>query len=292
LYNNQITEIKGLDQLIHLQVLSLSNNQITEIKGLDQLIRLQVLYLYNNQITEIKGLDQLIHLQELYLYNNQITEIPLTILHNINLTHINHDDHVIINDIIGRFVNRNKIKTQKLHIYNDSQNVHDSTINKSISKSIYTIMNNSCNISFDEILNDAILTEQTKQQLIEYCNLNDVHSTLNVTFKEVFNSVFHIIKHHQYANEIKSILNEEMQNSLCKCFTGRLSRLVNCLNGFDDRVNINISSNDEIANIIVMILNKYPNESIEIKQNICTKELSERGYDQNTINEWILYIVE
>ena len=39
----------------------------------------------------------------------------------------------------------------------------------------------------------------------------------------------------------------------CKCFTGRISRLVNCLNGFTDLVNINIEDNQQIGNIIVII---------------------------------------
>ncbi len=54
---NQITEIKGLDNLVNLRVLYLNSNKITEIKGLDNLVNLRVLYLNSNKITEIKGLD-------------------------------------------------------------------------------------------------------------------------------------------------------------------------------------------------------------------------------------------
>ena len=32
--------------------------------------------------------------------------------------------------------------------------------------------------------------------------------------------------------EIYQVLNTEIKDSECKCFTGRISRLVNCLNGF------------------------------------------------------------
>ena len=47
-----------------------------------------------------------------------------------------------------------------------------------------------------------------------------------------------------------------MNDSVCKCFTGRMSRLINCLNGFDDLVEIKISDKEQIGNIIVTIRNK------------------------------------
>ena len=85
-----------------------------------------------------------------------------------------------------------------------------------------------------------------------------------------------------------SILNEEMKDSLCKCFTGRLSRLVNCLNGFDDRIKVRMSESNEISNIIILIRNRYPD--IEDQKREITKELLERGYDNSTIIEWLSYL--
>ena len=79
-----------------------------------------------------------------------------------------------------------------------------------------------------------------------------------------------------------------MNDSVCKCFTGRLSRLVNCLNGFDERVNIRIDDKSQIANIIIMIKSKYDDiEQIRIESE---KELRERGYDEETIKVWISFI--
>ena len=90
LSDNEITEIKGLEQLTQLQKLYLSCNKITEIKGLEQLTQLQKLNLYHNNITEIKGLEQLTQLQELDLSHNQITEIKgleqLTQLQELDLS--------------------------------------------------------------------------------------------------------------------------------------------------------------------------------------------------------------
>ena len=51
----------------------MSNNNITEIKGLDNLVNLNRLYLNCNQINEIKGLDNLTKLYYLKLDNKEIT---------------------------------------------------------------------------------------------------------------------------------------------------------------------------------------------------------------------------
>ena len=82
-----------------------------------------------------------------------------------------------------------------------------------------------------------------------------------------------------------------MNDSICKCFTGRISRLINCLNGYDSRINITISQNDEISNIIILTKTKYPNNVIKQKEE-SQKELFERGFDQNTIEEWLFYLDE
>ena len=291
LSDNMITEIKGLDNLVNLQELILSDNMITEIKNIDNLVNLQELYLYNNNITEIKNINNLVNLQILDLRYNKITEIPLTILNNINLIDFSHDIEVV-NPIITRFLNRNIIKANKIAIYNDSQNVHNSDINKSISQSIYAILNSVDNNIFymNDIIADPILTSQTKESLVEYSACNDVHSTLNVTFAEVLHSVWCIIQKHADSIEIKRILNAEMSESICKCFTGRLSRLINTLNGFDDRVCIMISNNDAIGNIIVMTIAKNKDKNIIEQKEICKLELLSRGYTKDIIDEWIEYI--
>ena len=291
LYMNKITEIKNINNLSNLRELNLSMNEITEIKSLDNKYNLRELNLSGNHITEIKGLDNLVNLQKLILSANRITEIPLTILNNINLIYFYHNIH-IVNPIITRFFNRNTIKANKIAIYNDNQNVHNSDINKSISQSIYAILNSVDNNNFymNDILSDPILTTETKESLVEYSACNDVHSTLNVTFSEVLQSVWCIIQKHADSIEIKRILNAEMSESICKCFTGRLSRLINTLNGFDNRVCIMISNNDAIGNIIVITIAKNKDKNIIEQKEICKLELLARGYELDIIDEWIDYI--
>ena len=60
--------------------------------------------------------------------------------------------------------------------------------------------------------------------------------------------MFSLILYNAHSDEIFDVMNIEMNDSLCKCFTGRISRLVNCLNGFDDNIKINISDNEQTYN--------------------------------------------
>jgi hypothetical protein len=88
-------------------------------------------------------------------------------------------------------------------------------------------------------------------------------------------------------------MNTEMQDGLCICFTGRLSRLVNCLNGFYDDIEIKIHDNQQIGNIIMLIRNKLETEegiNIKLWKSEVKKELIEREYKTEEIEEWLEFI--
>jgi Leucine-rich repeat (LRR) protein len=289
LYNNQISKIECLNQLTNLRELYLYSNQIHKIECLNQLTNLQVLNLSYNKISRIENLDRLSNLRELWLYDNPIDCVPVSIMRLIHLTslYVEHE----INPIIGRFLARNQIKIKKT-IYQDGQNVHDSEINRSITDSLYRLMETKNVMSeemvMQEIIGDHILTDPVKVALVEYIKIQDVHSQLNVTFLEALRYVWTTVRQHKEADEIKRVMDQEMKDSICRCFTGRLSRLVNCLNGFDDRVVVKISDQQELANLIISIRQKT--DSLEEQQQMVQKEMSDRGYDEQTIREWLGYL--
>ena len=90
--------------------------------------------------------------------------------------------------------------------------------------------------------------------------------------------------------EIQKRMNEEMQDSECKCFTGRISRLVNCLSGYSDKVCIQISETEEIGNIISVIMNKREMKTVETLKDEVSVALKERGYADEKIAEWLEYV--
>jgi hypothetical protein len=145
----------------------------------------------------------------------------------------------------------------------------------------------------DIIINNNFISNKTKTILFEYINCQDIHSMLNITFAELLINILSFIDQHQEKIEIYKILEQEMNDALCKCFTGRMSRLINCLNGFDDNIIVHISDNEQICNIIILIKDKLISEnnySIPLHKEIVIKELYNRGYDKDIVDEWIEYI--
>jgi hypothetical protein len=128
---------------------------------------------------------------------------------------------------------------------------------------------------------------------MEYLEDTSIHTILNITFGELLLHVFNRIQINEHKDEIKRILNVEMHESVCKCFTGRISRLINCLNGFDELVNIKIAENEQISQIISVVQNKLIKEgnySVELHREQVINSLKELDYENYIINEWVNYI--
>ncbi len=136
------------------------------------------------------------------------------------------------------------------------------------------------------------LTQKTKEILSEYMDCDEIHSMLNITFKELFIAL--VIEMEKLSPdlqiEIKKRINEEMLDSECKCFTGRISRLVNCLNGYSEKIVIHISEKEEINNIISNIISKRGIKTIDMLKAEVIEALTERRYSTEIINEYIEYI--
>lgn len=204
---------------------------------------------------------------------------------------------------LARFINRiGQNYIADINVYADAQNVHNSGIQQYVKDSIYRLTTQvgipkfNIDILNTMILSDNILSENSKTQLIEYCSDDTVYSLLLLTFCEVLWYILHTINNNfniSDQNEIKQILNQELIDSECKCFTGRINRIINCLNGFCPLVQINISNSEQIGNIIILERRKL--ESIgsysaeQLKLNV-KHALLDRGYDTTIITQWLEYI--
>ncbi len=72
-----------------------------------------------------------------------------------------------------------------------------------------------------------------------------------------------------------------------------MSRLINCLNGFDDLVRIRISDTEQIGQIIGQVkerLNAAKEYTVEKHKKMAKEELEVREYSQEVIAEWIAFI--
>jgi Leucine-rich repeat (LRR) protein len=251
-------EIGNLTKLTKLIV---ANNKLIAIpKEISKLTNLTYLSISVNNLTTLPlEICNLIQLTDLDIYHNKLTILPLEIIQLSNLQRFYYTGNMIenlLNPIIQRFIQRfNKI--DRYTIYNDTQNIHSSSIQQSIKDSIFNLMKNYNSEYVLSYLDNNILTEETKKALIEYSNCTDVHTIMNINFEELLKAVFIEIDNFNTVDQdnILKIMNQEMVDSICKCFTGRLSRIINCLSGFSDKVSIKISNNEEISNIIITLKN-------------------------------------
>jgi len=292
---NQITQIPNTLPN-SLQIFHCYSNKITQIPNTLP-NSLQIFWCCNNQITQIP--DTLPNsLQIFYCFGNEITQIPISIIQLRNLQEFNCEYNAFeyIPPVVVRFLNDTHNITT-INVYNNTESVHNHNIQESIRKSIYNILqdkyNDNYQLTINQILDDTTLDETSKSALVKYSNTTDTHSVLNITFKDLLIPIWQRIQKHENSIEIKKILNVEIKDGLCMCFTGRISRLVNCLNGFYSDVVINIGTNEQIGNIVIMVGNKLKtdgNYTDELHRQLVRKQLEEMNYEEEVINDWLDFI--
>jgi hypothetical protein len=288
-YTNKLINLNGIQNLVNLKHLNCSNNKLTNLNDIKNLVNLEILYCTGNNLTTLNNIQNLVNLQVLDCTNNNLTN--LNDIQNLrNLRYVKYYSNAIehIPPNITRMLNQ--IKNGQ-NIYGDSQNVHNHHIQESIRQSIFNILQTKPTITNlnQLIINDPILTEQTKRLLFEYSTCKDVHLSLNITFEELLLYVFDRIEQNADKDEIKRVLNIEMDESVCKCFTGRISRLVNCLNGFDPFICINISESEQISQIIIKIRNELDRTnsySTNMHKQLVEERLKELKYSNDVIDLW------
>jgi hypothetical protein len=273
-----------------LQTLNISCNQLTALLDgiFTHLYNLKTLDISNNSLTALSDdlFASLGNLQDLYMSNNKLTTLPSSILDCRRLEMFIYAGNEITLDIrIQRFVER-KHNYENHEIFNDGQNIHASSIQTSTKQSINALFKDSFECSKDDIVKEFITWDLScLPNLLFYLDNTDVHSTLLVTFYEVFVKVFGRIMSHPNKTDIIHRLNEELKESECKCFTGRLTRLVNCLVGFYDDIVISISDSERISAIILSTLDgREMNDELK---KICVNKLKAIDIADDEIEKWL-----
>jgi hypothetical protein len=91
---------------------------------------------------------------------------------------------------------------------------------------------------------------------------------------------------------IRKILAEEIRNAEDNCLTGKIVRLINSLNGLHPAVQIRFSNHTEIGNIVNFLREKSGHLSPEDLKILITRELRERGYEEDQISVWTDFLDE
>jgi Leucine-rich repeat (LRR) protein len=296
LENNKLQTINsGICKLLNISVLTLHYNRISEIPDeISSLTTLRSLGLDYNAISEVPiTIGQMGALRRLSLCNNIIREMPPEIgqLRNLVLR-IGGNPVEFLPFNVARLVENQR---ERQGIYEDPQSVHNSSIQNTLKDSILRLLKERTPVEnvLSHILLDSELTEFAKRRLLLYSQDTSVHGILNLTFGELLVVVWNRIIMSEHSSEIKRVLNTEITDSENMCFTGRISRLVNCLNGFDPLVRIQISANEQIGNVIAAVkagLELQGEYSITAHKEKARKLLKELLIQEEEIEEWLSHI--
>jgi len=312
-FNMEDNHLEGLPytfgMLTNLESLHLSDNSITQLpQSFGNLSRLIDLDIRENQLTELpRSIGNLTNLEQIYLDDNELKTLPTELmkcesLHTIDCMG-NQDMELPVN--LRRFIDGiddakfgdfddddnsdAEYDEETQTIYHDKQNVHDTTIQQSFRTSVLNLTNDKITetVSIDDILCDSALTTHTKEAITEYCSNDDIYEPLQLTFEELLMYVWNRIKH---SDELKKRLNEEIAGADCKCFTGRMIRIVNTLSGYFDDIVIKISDSSQISSIILLIRKKMAVYDKDEHIRLAKQQLTELGYPMDVIDVWIEHI--
>jgi Leucine-rich repeat (LRR) protein len=319
--NNQIKSLPdGLEKLTKLKVLQVSSNLLDKFPPvLGKLPQLKELYLSQNEMTSIgPEIGKLVNVEKMTLSNNKLPELPAEMgemrnlqtvcvrnnklrtfppqLANLTrLTGFTHSDNEI--EYIPPPFQRLLDRVNQRHgnqVYHDSQNVHNSDVQRSFLATLQKLFGTKPELNLEqtinEILDNPVLTEKSKKAIADFTSIKEVHSVANVSYGDLLTAVWDRVRKNPAKNEICKVMNSDLNDSICVCFTGRITRLVNALNGFDPDVVIQISSNEQLSNLVLKIRNQY--KEVEDQKKALVEAMKERGFGQDEIDEWCAYLDE
>ena len=301
---NQITSLPVMN-FLNLHEFDCSTNNLLFLPDNMNFPNLFEFNCSSNKLTLLPDNMNFPNLQEFNCAKNKLTSLPVCILNFRHLHKFSYQNNAIELSLqMARFLDRitNLSNLSKLNIYTDTQNVHDSTIQLSIRDSINRITTRPDlqKYNIDQlhtlIIENTKLTGTSKSRLFEFIADMTVHSLFLLTFSEVLWFIIQTILTDFtdiIQEEIFKVLNQEIKDADCKCFTGRMNRVINCLNGFSPLVNIIIKNEGQIGNIIILVKNRLEltnSYTLEQHKIEVEKELLERNYDIETIKTWLEYI--
>jgi len=156
-------------------------------------------------------------------------------------------------------------------IYADTQNVHTTTLNKSVLKSVEKICRMHAHILTDDEAHKECCIENIRIEFVKlypdkakliYDAINYINHSIskfdNITLRDIFISVWIWIHNHEHSKELELRLLEELKEMNGMCTTGHLARIANVIQGFTDDTDlmICISNKEQYTAIVKHYLEK------------------------------------
>jgi hypothetical protein len=187
-------------------------------------------------------------------------------------------------------------------VYEDGQNVHQSSINDSVKETIKDLHKEYGSIispndrtrllsevsvritTLKKRLNDPISVAQINGSFDRIMTDTSIFEC-NTTLADILIMIYYKIKNSQHVEELESRLIEELIEMNGKCATGHLSRLINVLSGFYEGV-IKISFEEQIKNYIYNHYNRLLStiDSDDLLSQIIEDDISKKNELMKVIN--------
>ena len=292
------SDVGGLDgfrncrNMLYFEAINIfTEGDIQVVRNFNQLVYCA---LCETSLSEIEPFTNLRSLKHLYIWGNSIIEIPDSIQQLQNIEVLSLKDNEIRNyshETFRWLLRKNAILPDNLPtLYDDLQNVHDSSIQQSLVVSIENLFQDELRITKEQMLddmsfNDTILSEEVVEYILDQNNNTEKHSILDCTFVDVLLYVWNYIIQQDDNDELKQLLNDEIERSMDLCFTGRISNLVNVLTGYRDDIHIGITELEHKNNLMITARNNY--KTVREQIQFLQRTFEENGYDD--VEEWTQY---
>ena len=91
----------------------------------------------------------------------------------------------------------------------------------------------------------------------KWVKCTSVHSHMNVTFEELLAAVWAVVEAHPFRDTLRDRLREELLDAADICFTGRMTRLVNALQGLVDGVHVGVSAREQLQARVAAVMKRH-----------------------------------
>jgi hypothetical protein len=191
-----------------------------------------------------------------------------------------------------------------LTTYDNKQNVHLSSVQDNMRVALDKIFNITLKsyMSFASIVkglkNEKKLNKRTIEFFDKVCEKDLYHSGYNVGYKKLFEQVYAIIINSSFKEDLLKIFIDEIEETAdTTCLTGKMTRMVNVLNGFVLDINVGISKTEELSNSIIVLRNKFakiyvnePDKYIEELVPVVWQMLEDNCVPETEHEVWLEYV--
>ena len=283
---NYIDTIKHLAGAPLLTSLSCNRNRLVMLTGIEHCTLLETLVCSRNRLITLAGIEYCTSIQAIDCEYNQLQRLDQTVY----LLHLR--SIVFAGNPLATQTRQVRRALTRHSVYNNNQNVHDLSIQRSICESVLRLLlDPEPEFSFEDVLQSG-LDEKTVQLLLEFCSDDNIYSVHLLTYTELLSYVWARIMRSEHRSELLAILAEQVSDAECKCATGRFNRTLSVLAGFCPDIVIEISDCSRIGAIIIAAKARTVPYSALAHRQLANRMLLEAGYGNEEIELWLDAIEE